>query len=134
MDPRPDGPSTEQTPVAPLGAPSAPTEQSASEDVAAAPESGTDGRADHTEPPAPIPHAGLKYLGLRTLLLLGVGAVLYLLGLRGLLLAVLAFLISGAISLFALSRTRIAAAGNLDHRISKVNRRIEARAAAEDVD
>lgn len=94
----------------------------------------TSGGPDGGDVAATIPHAGLKYFTMRTLLLLAVGGVLYLLGLRGLLLAVLAFLISGAISLFALSRSRIAAARNLDHSISRVSRRIEDRAAAEDIE
>lgn len=74
----------------------------------------------------------LRYFLLRTVLLLVVAALLYLLGLRGIWWVASAFLISGLISLFALSRQRDVAAGSLESAFSRLNRRINRAAAAED--
>jgi hypothetical protein len=76
--------------------------------------------------------AAFRYLTLRTLLLVAVGGVLYLLGLRGIWMVVAAFAISGVIALFALSRQRDDAAGGLESAITGVNRRFNRAAAAED--
>lgn len=72
------------------------------------------------------------YTGLRLLLLVGVGAALYLLGARGFLLLVLAFLVSGALSLVWLDRPRAQMSRGFGNAVSRVNDRIDAAAAAED--
>lgn len=74
----------------------------------------------------------MQYLALRTVLLVVVAAVLYLIGLRGIWWIASAFLISGLISLFALSGQRDVAAGSLESAFSRLNRRINRAAAAED--
>lgn len=65
----------------------------------------------------PVPHAGLRYAGLRLLMLASVGAILYVIGLRGWLLAFSAVLISGLASLFLLMKQRNDAAVNLEHTV-----------------
>jgi hypothetical protein len=76
----------------------------------------------------------LIYTGLRVLLFLGVGAVLYLVGLRGVWLLLFAILISGVISAFVLNRVREGAAFGITSAVRKANRRIEESARAEDLD
>lgn len=63
--------------------------------------------------PARVPWAFTRWFVERTAVLLITGALLYLLGLRGLLLIVTAFVISGFASVFLLAKVREAAAGNL---------------------
>lgn len=65
--------------------------------------------------PEPIPHAGLRYAALRLLVLAAVGAILYVAGMRGWLLAFAAVLVSGVVSLFLFMRQRNDAAVNLEH-------------------
>ncbi len=72
------------------------------------------------------------YTGLRLLLLLGVGALLYATGARGFLLLVLAFLLSGALSLVWLDRPRAKMSQGFGKAVSRVNDKIDAAAAAED--
>jgi hypothetical protein len=72
------------------------------------------------------------YTGLRILLLLGVGALLYATGARGFLLVVLAFLVSGALSLVWLDRPRAKMSQGFGNAVSRVNDKIDAAAAAED--
>ncbi len=72
------------------------------------------------------------YTGLRLVLLLAVGGLLYLTGARGLLLLVLAFLVSGALSLVWLDRPRSSMSQGFGRVVGKVNDRIDAAAAAED--
>ncbi len=72
------------------------------------------------------------YTGLRLVLLLAVGGLLYLTGARGFLLIVLAFLVSGALSLVWLDRPRAKMSEGVGRAIGKVNDRIDAAAAAED--
>ncbi len=67
-------------------------------------------------PPA-VPHAGARYAILRLLMLLAVGGVLYVVGLRGWLLAFTAVLVSGVVSLFLLMKQRNDAAVNLEHAV-----------------
>jgi membrane protein implicated in regulation of membrane protease activity len=67
----------------------------------------------------------LRYTLLRLLLLAVTGGVLYLVGLRDVWLLVAAFLISGAISLVALSRYRDAVSMSISARQEAINRRIE---------
>lgn len=73
------------------------------------------------------------YTGLRILLLVAVGGLLYLVGARGLLLLVLAFVVSGALSLVWLDRPRAQMGEGVGRAIGRVNDRIDAAAAAEDV-
>ncbi len=72
------------------------------------------------------------YTGLRILLLLGVGALLYATGARGFLLLVLAFLVSGALSLVWLDRPRAKMSQGFGNAVNRVNDKIDAAAAAED--
>lgn len=72
------------------------------------------------------------YTGLRIVLLLAVGGLLYLTGARGFLLILLAFLVSGALSLVWLDRPRGQMSAGFGRVIGKVNDRIDAAAAAED--
>lgn len=74
------------------------------------------------------------YTLLRILLLVAVGAVFYRLGARGFLLALLAFITSGAISLVVLDRPRSDASRGLGKVLGGVNDKIDAAAAKEDVD
>jgi hypothetical protein len=78
-------------------------------------------------------HPVLVYTGLRLLLLVITAGVLYLFGLRNiLLLLVFAFLISGVISIFVLNRRREVAAVEVVTAVQKVNQRIDESARAED--
>ncbi|MGE0817074.1 MAG: DUF4229 domain-containing protein [Candidatus Nanopelagicales bacterium] len=94
---------------------------------------------DETAPAVDAPaerggHPVLVYTALRFLLLAVTAGVLYLLGLRNiLLLLVFAFLISGVISVFALNRRREVAAVEVVSAVQKVNARIDESARAEDV-
>lgn len=76
----------------------------------------------------------LRYTLLRVALLLVTAAVLYLLGLRGLWLALVAVLASGVISVVVLMRQRDAASSSLDTRLQRLNARIDEAAATEDRD
>jgi len=64
--------------------------------------------------PEPIPHAGARYAALRLLMLAAVGGLLYLVGMRGWLLAFAAVLVSGIVSLFLFIKQRNDAAVNLE--------------------
>ena len=64
--------------------------------------------------PDPVPHAGVRYAALRLLMLAAVGGILYLVGMRGWLLAFAAVLVSGIVSLFLLIKQRNDAAANLE--------------------
>jgi membrane protein implicated in regulation of membrane protease activity len=66
----------------------------------------------------------LRYTLLRLLLLAVTGGVLYLVGLRDIWLLLAAFLISGAISLVALSRYRDAVSMSISARQEAINQRI----------
>jgi hypothetical protein len=68
-------------------------------------------------PPEPVPHAGARYALLRLLMLVAVGGVLYVLGMRGWLLAFTAVLVSGIVSLFLLMKQRNDAAVNLERTV-----------------
>ena len=89
----------------------------------ATPTSSEAGEASPGVQPAPVdvppvvPHAGVRYAVLRLLMLITVGGVLYLIGLRDWLLLLAAFLISAVVSYFAFVRQRNAAAGNLEHQV-----------------
>ncbi len=72
------------------------------------------------------------YTGLRLLLLLAVGGVLYLTGARGLLLIVLAFLLSGALSLLWLDKPRGEMSAGFGRMMGRMNAKIDENAAKED--
>ena len=74
----------------------------------------------------------LRYSLLRLLLFLVTAGVLWLLGMRGFVLLLVAILVSGFVSIVALRRPRDAASGALDRRLRRINERIESSAAAED--
>jgi hypothetical protein len=74
----------------------------------------------------------LRYTLARFGLLLAVGAVLYVLQVRGVWLFLFAFLISGAIAMIALNRTREGAAYGITSAVRGLNERIEASKTAED--
>lgn len=84
--------------------------------------------------PAPAPWALSRWFLERTGLLLLAGGVLYVLGLRGVLLLVAAFLLSGVASFFLLYRVRDAAAGNVERRVGGISGWFRGRVTAEDSD
>ncbi len=75
------------------------------------------GPAPQAALPDPIPHAGIRYALLRLLMLVAVGGILYVIGLRGWLLAFAAVLVSGIVSLFMFMKQRNDAAVNLEHTV-----------------
>ncbi|MGH3328732.1 MAG: DUF4229 domain-containing protein [Streptomycetales bacterium] len=77
-------------------------------------------------------HPALQYSGLRLALLLGVGFLLWLTGLRGLFLLAAALVISGLASYSLLSRQRDAMAAGLARRTGRWREGIESKAASED--
>ena len=79
-------------------------------------------------------HPVLVYTLKRIALLVLVGAVLYLVGLRDIWLILFAFLISGVVSAVVLSRSREGAAYGITSAITRVNARIDESARAEDYD
>lgn len=84
--------------------------------------------------PGPGRHPVLVYTGLRIAVLAAVGGVLYLVGLRGIYLILFAFLVSGVISAFVLSRIRESAAYGITSVVRGIGDRIDASTRAEDVD
>lgn len=101
---------------------SAPESESASEPVSAAADGGAEtpdvvAQESLPGPPEPVPHAGARYALLRLLTLVAVGGVLYVLGMRGWLLAFTAVLVSGIVSLFLLMKQRNDAAVNLERTV-----------------
>ena len=78
--------------------------------------------------------ATLAYTTARILLFVAAVGLIYLAGVRGLLLLALALLASGAASYVLLSRQRDAMAGALTGRFTSFRRRLEAGAKAEDHD
>ena len=74
----------------------------------------------------------LVYTGLRILLLLAVGGLLYLTGARGFLLFLLAFVVSGALSLVWLDKPRGQASAGFGRWMGKRNARIEEAAPVDD--
>jgi hypothetical protein len=85
---------------------------------------------------APVPAVGshpvLRYTLARLAILAAVAAVLYVLGARGLLLLVFAFLLSGLIAMVALKNTREGAAYGITSAIRSANAKIDAGSRAED--
>ena len=74
----------------------------------------------------------LRFLALRTALLVAALLLLWAVGLRGVPALLLALLISSAVSIFALSRQRDAVSGTIDTRVSRMRRRLDDAAASED--
>lgn len=74
----------------------------------------------------------LRYTLLRLLMLAVAGALLWLLGVRGFWLLLVAVFVSGVISIFVLSRSRDQVSAALHDRVGTINRRLQERAAAED--
>jgi hypothetical protein len=79
-------------------------------------------------------HPVVVYTLLRLAMLAAVAAVLYLVGLRGVWLLLFAFLVSGVISAFVLTRPREGAVLGITSAVKGVNARIDATARAEDDD
>jgi Protein of unknown function (DUF4229) len=79
-------------------------------------------------------HPAVAYTVSRLLLFGAAMAVLYLIGARGLLLVALAALASGLVSFVLLSRQRDAMSAAVADRIRRTRERMDALAAAEDVD
>jgi hypothetical protein len=98
--------------------PGAPARDDAAQVDVAAPEVPQTGTAA-AEPalPEPVPHAGARYALLRLLMLVAVGGILYLVGMRGWLLAFAAVLVSGIVSLFLFMKQRNDAAVNLERTV-----------------
>ncbi len=78
--------------------------------------------------------AFLRYTSLRLLVFVGTAALLYVAGFRSWLLLLVAVLLSGFISLFALRRQRDDASTALSHRLTRINERLDEKSAAEDSD
>ena len=76
----------------------------------------------------------IRYSLLRLVLLMATGALCYLLGLRGVYLLLVAFLVSGVLSLFMLDRQRDVLGQKVGGIFSGINKRIDASARAEDLD
>ena len=94
----------------------------------------SDARAETPDQSSFGRHPVLIYTLQRFLVLLAVGLVLYLLNVRGVWLILFAFLVSGIISAFVLKGSREGASYGITGAVSRVNRRIEESARAEDVD
>jgi hypothetical protein len=78
--------------------------------------------------------ATMSYSVLRVLLFFAALFLLYLVGARGILLLILAALVSALISLVALSRLRDSMSGSLSARISRFQSRLDEGTRSEDVD
>lgn len=90
------------------------------------------GTPDPTGQPSFGAHPVVVYTLKRLGLLLAVGAICYLVGLRGVWLILFAFLLSGAIAMVALKNSREGAAYGITSAVTKANERIEASTRAED--
>ena len=78
--------------------------------------------------------AFIRYSTLRLAVLLVVGAVCYLIGLRGFMLLLVALIASGIVSLFVLDRQREALGESVGGVFSRINARIDENTRSEDVD
>lgn len=78
--------------------------------------------------------AFLRYTALRIVMLLVVGGIGYLIGLRGVLLAAVAFLVSGLLSFFVLDRQRDELGQSVGNVFQRLGARIESNSRKEDVD
>ncbi len=86
--------------------------------------------SDHE--PDQIRHPFVVYTLARIGLLIGFAVLCYLLGARGILLIVLAFVLSGLMSFVVLRRPRAAVGDSVSGYFSRINQRIEASKTAED--
>ncbi len=78
--------------------------------------------------------AFLRYTALRALILVGTAGLLFVAGLRSWLLLLVAVLLSGFISIFALRRQRDEASSALSNRLTRINQRLDEHASAEDAE
>ncbi len=78
--------------------------------------------------------AALRYTVLRILLFASVAGVLYVVGARGLLLMLLAVVLSGAVSFVLLSRQRDQMSVALTESYGRMRANLDARARSEDLD
>lgn len=78
--------------------------------------------------------AFIRYSTLRLAMLLVVGAVLYVFGLRGFWLLAIALVVSGIASLFLLDRQRDALGESVGKVFTRINERIEEHTRSEDTD
>lgn len=78
--------------------------------------------------------AFIRYSTLRLAMLIVIGGIAYLVGLRGAVLAVVAFVASGVVSLFVLDRQRDALGESVGGFFKAINARIDANTRKEDVD
>ena len=110
------GPASASGTAADGSAPLGPAADSSGVDITGsdAADGATAASAAAEQPLSVIPHAGLRYGVLRVAMLLTVGGVLYLIGLRDLELLILAFLLSAIASFFVFARQRRAAAQNIE--------------------
>ena len=74
----------------------------------------------------------IRFLTLRTLLLVAVALVLWVAGLRGAPALLLALLISSVVSVFALSGQRDAVSATIEGRFSRLRHRLDEAASSED--
>jgi hypothetical protein len=122
--PRPDDPQREAgaatTPAGATGPATGATDPTAAPTGTGAPDPAAPavvphaGNAPDAAAPAVVPHAGLRYGVLRIAMLVTVGGLLYLVGMRGWLLLFTAVLVSAVLSFFVFMRQREAAARNLE--------------------
>ena len=78
--------------------------------------------------------AFIRYSTLRLVVLLVVGAICYIVGLRGFTLLLVALIGSGIASLFVLDRQREALGQSVGGVLGRINARIDANTRSEDVD
>lgn len=76
----------------------------------------------------------LKYSALRLLILVAVGGLAFAVGMRGMLLLVVAFVGSGVVSIFALRGSRAQFGSAVGGFFARINDRIDAATRAEDFD
>lgn len=76
----------------------------------------------------------LRYTTLRLAMLIAVGGVCYLFGLRSIVLLIVAFLGSGILSFVVLNRQREAMGESIGGVLSRINARIDANSRSEDFD
>ncbi|MCU0301439.1 MAG: DUF4229 domain-containing protein [Candidatus Nanopelagicales bacterium] len=118
--PRPDDPQREAgaatTPAGATGPATGATDPTAAPTGTGAPDPAASPatNAPDAAAPAVVPHAGLRYGVLRIAMLVTVGGLLYLVGMRGWLLLFTAVLVSAVLSFFVFMRQREAAARNLE--------------------
>lgn len=88
--------------------------------------------AETSPSPTPAGHPFLLYTVARITLFLAVAGILYLIGARGFLLLIIAFLLSGLLSFIVLDRLRDSVSARLSQRVDRARERRAQAAAAED--